>query len=71
MTTAKNIVPKEELSDQTLELMLFKEMITSSDFMNRASGIMDFRWFRTPHIRIMAEFSVNCGEQNRLEQGDV
>ena len=59
MTTAKNIVPKEELSDQTLELMLFKEMITSSDFMNRASGIMDFRWFRTPHIRIMAEFSVN------------
>lgn len=50
---------REELSDQTLELMLFREMIVNSDFMSRASGIMDFRWFRTPHIRVMAEFSVN------------
>ena len=59
MTTTKNIAIKEELSDQTLELMLFKEMITNSDFMNRAVEMVDFRWFRTPHIRVMAEFSVN------------
>ena len=49
---------REELSSRTLELMLFREMITSQDFISRISGVIDFRWFRTPHIRIMAEFAM-------------
>ena len=49
---------KEELSSKTLELMLFREMITSQDFLSRLSGVIDFRWFRTPHIRLMAEFAM-------------
>ena len=49
---------KEELSSRTLELMLFREMITNQDFLSRLSGVIDFRWFRTPHIRLMAEFAM-------------
>ena len=49
---------REELSDKTLELMLFKEMLTNSDFLSRLSNVVDFRWFRTPHVRIMAEFAL-------------
>lgn len=53
----KNYI-KEELSSKTLELMLFREMITNQDFLSRLSDVVDFRWFRTPHIRLMAEFTV-------------
>ena len=49
---------REELSDKTLELMLFREVITNLDFVSRLSGVVDFRWFRTPHIRLMAEFAM-------------
>ncbi len=49
---------REELSSKTLELMLFREMITNQDFLSRLSGVMDLRWFRTPHIRLMAEFAM-------------
>ena len=49
---------REELSSKTLELMLFREMITNQDFLSRLSGVIDFRWFRTPHIRLMAEFAM-------------
>ena len=49
---------KEELSSKTLELMLFREMIVNQEFLGRLSDVVDFRWFRTPHIRLMAEFAV-------------
>lgn len=49
----------EELSPKTLELMLFREMIVNRDFLGRLSGVVDFRWFRTPHIRLMAEFAMS------------
>lgn len=49
----------EELSPKTLELMLFREMIVDKDFLGRLSGVVDFRWFRTPHIRLMAEFAMS------------
>lgn len=49
---------REELSSKTLELMLFREMLTNTDFLSRLSGIIDLRWFRTPHIRLMAEFAM-------------
>ena len=48
----------EELSDKTLELMMFREMITNPDFMGRLSMVVDFRWFRTPIIRVMSEIAV-------------
>jgi hypothetical protein len=56
--TRKNDFPREELSDKTLELMLFKEMITNQEFLSRLITVVDMRWFRTPHIRLMAEFAV-------------
>lgn len=49
---------KEELSSKTLELMLFREMLVNQEFLGRLSDVVDFRWFRTPHIRLMAEFAV-------------
>lgn len=49
---------KEELSDKTLELMLFREMLVNQEFLGRLCDVVDFRWFRTPHIRLMAEFAV-------------
>ena len=49
---------KEELSSKTLELMLFKEMLVNRDFLGRLANVIDFRWFRTPHIRIMAEVAM-------------
>lgn len=49
---------KEELSSKTLELMLFREMLVNQEFIGRLSDVVDFRWFRTPHIRLMAEFAV-------------
>ena len=49
---------REELSERTLELMLFREMLTNDDFLSRMTGIVDFRWFRTPHVRTMAEIAV-------------
>lgn len=49
---------KEELSSKTLELMLFKEMLVNQEFIGRLADVVDFRWFRTPHIRLMAEFAV-------------
>ena len=57
-TTKKGNMAREELSSRTLELMLFHEMIVNQDFMGRLSDVVDFRWFRTPHIRVMAEISV-------------
>lgn len=53
-----NFMGVEELSPKTLELMLFREMIVNKDFLGRLSGVIDFRWFRTPHIRLMAEFAM-------------
>lgn len=47
----------EELSEKTLELMLFREMIVDVDFMARLSEVVDFRWFRIPHMRTMAEIA--------------
>ena len=38
--------------------MLFREMLTNEDFLGRLTGIVDFRWFRTPHVRTMAEIAV-------------
>ena len=49
---------KEELSSKTLELMLFREMVVNQEFIGRLSDVVDFRWFRTPHIRLMAEFAI-------------
>ena len=49
---------KEELSSKTLELMLFREMVVNQEFIGRLSDVVDFRWFRTPHIRVMAEFAI-------------
>lgn len=49
---------REELSAQTLELMLFREMILNADFMGRVSEIVNVRWFLTPHIRTMADLSL-------------
>lgn len=49
----------EELSDKTLELLLFKEIITNREFVGKFSEIADFRWFKTPHIRFMSQFAVN------------
>ena len=49
---------REELSSKTLELMLFKEIATNMDFLGRLSMVVDFRWFKTPHIRAMAEIAV-------------
>ena len=61
METGKSgfVKENEELSSRTLELMLFREMTVNLDFMGRLSGVVDFRWFRTPHIRIMAEIAVS------------
>ena len=59
MTNNKPTFFKEELSEKTLELMLFREMIVNSDFIGRISEVVDFRWFRTPHIQFMARFAVN------------
>ena len=58
-TKNKQTTYSEELSSKTLELMLFREMVVNQDFLGRFCGIADYRWFRTPHIRIMAEFAVN------------
>lgn len=58
-TNNKSPMFKEELSEKTLELMLFREMIVNSDFIGRISEVVDFRWFRTPHIQFMARFAVN------------
>lgn len=58
MTNSNGKIEFEDLSDQTLELMLFQQVLVNKDFNGRFSEIADYRWFRTPHIRIMAEFSV-------------
>ena len=49
----------EELSDKTLELMMFREMVTNPDFMGRLAMVVDFRWFRTPDIKVMSEIAVS------------
>ena len=49
----------EELSDKTLELMLFREIITNKEFVGKFSEIADFRWFKTPHIRFMSQIAIN------------
>ena len=49
----------EELSDRTLELMMFREMLVNPDFMGRLASVVDFRWFRTPNIRVMSEIAVS------------
>ena len=38
--------------------MLFREILTNEDFVGRLVGIVDFRWFRTPYVRTMAEVAV-------------
>ena len=38
--------------------MLFREILTNEDFVGRLVGIVDFRWFRTSHVRTMAEVAV-------------
>ena len=45
----------EELSDKTLELMLFREMLLNSDFLGKLCSVVDYRWFRTVHIQKMAK----------------
>ena len=49
----------EELSDKTLELMLFREIITNKEFVGKFSEIADLRWFKTPHIRFMSQIAIN------------
>lgn len=58
MAKPQNNESQEELSPKTLELMLFREMITNGEFLGRFSNVVDYRWFRTPHIRFMAEIAV-------------
>lgn len=57
---AKNLnnVVNEELSDRTLELILFKEMMANKDFLGRMCQVVDYRWFNTPHIKHMAKIVV-------------
>lgn len=47
----------EELSDKTLELMLFREMLLNSDFLGKLCSVVDYRWFRTVHIQKMAKIT--------------
>ena len=54
----KGDIFKEELSDRTLELLLFGEMVRNTEFLGKITGVVDFRWFRTPHVRLMAEFAI-------------
>ena len=65
-TDNKSTFFKEELSEKTLELMLFREMVLNSDFMGRVSSVVDFRWFRTPHIQFMARFAVSYFKKNGI-----
>lgn len=58
MATGEKGTFKEELSSRTLELMLFREMLVNADFLGRLAEVVDYRWFRTPHIRVMAQFAV-------------
>ena len=48
----------EEFSDRTLELMLLREMMLNADFLGKMCEVVDYRWFRTPHIQTMARFMV-------------
>lgn len=65
-TDNKSTFFKEELSDKTLELMLFREMVLNSDFMDKISNVVDFRWFRTPCIQFMAKFAVGYFKKNGI-----
>ena len=65
-TDNKSTFFKEELSEKTLELMLFREMVVNSDFMDKISNVVDFRWFRTPCIQFMARFAVSYFKKNGI-----
>lgn len=45
---------QDELSDSTLEFMLFRESLFDKRFMLRLDGVVDYNWYRTPELRLMA-----------------
>ena len=59
MANKDNDFMREELSSRTLELMLFREMLVNQEFLGRLVDVVDMRWFRTPHIKFMAEVAVS------------
>ena len=58
---------REELSDETLELMLFKEAMFNKDFMSKLIGIKGFLdWFKTSDVRKMVHFGTSWFRKNNI-----